>query len=61
MSNPSPKEINDVLDKLEPVKWQSDAEREGLPRTNIHHSGAPLLDREKVLNRADVGRLVGKK
>jgi len=52
MSNPTPKEINDVLDKLEPVKWQSDAERLNLPRTNVRDSGAPLLDRDAVVRKS---------
>jgi len=52
MSNPTPKEINDVLDKLEPSKWQPDAERLNLPRTNVRDSGAPLLDRDAVLRKS---------
>jgi len=49
---PTNREINEVLDKLEPEHWQSDAERENLPRTNIHDTGAPLLDRDAVLDKS---------
>jgi hypothetical protein len=43
--------MTDTLDKPqpEPQSWQSDAEREGLPRTNIHDTGAPLLDRDAAI------------
>jgi len=46
--------MTDTLDKPqpEPQSWQSDAEREGLPRTNIHDTGAPLLDRDAVLDKS---------
>lgn len=34
-------------------KWVSDAEREGLPLTNVHDTrGAPVLDRDEVLRRS---------
>jgi hypothetical protein len=49
MTTPTNKEINDVLDKLESPKWQSDAERDNLQVVNIHDSGAPVLDRDRVL------------
>jgi len=52
MTQPSPKEVNDVPDKLEPAKWQSDAERLNLPRTNVRDSGAPLLDRDAAIRRS---------
>ena len=46
---PTNREINEVLDRLDSERWQSDAEREGLPITNLHDSGAPLLDRDAVI------------
>lgn len=49
---PTNREINEVLDKLEQPRWQSDAEKQGLPMTNLHDSGAPLLDRDAVLRRS---------
>lgn len=54
---PSREEIDDTLRRLErprieivSTEWQSDAEREGLPVVNTTTgSGAPLLDRDRVL------------
>lgn len=31
------------------AKWRSNAQREGLPVTNLTDSGAPLLERDRVL------------
>lgn len=53
--NPTNDEVNATLERLERPRielieeWQSDAEREGLPVVNIRDSGAPLLDRDRVL------------
>lgn len=52
MTSPTNKEINDVLEQLEPPMWQSDAEKRGLPITNLHDSGAPVLDRDAVLRKS---------
>lgn len=62
---PTPKNINDALESIaaaeRPVdhprrlareaiaQWRSNAQREGLPITNLTHSGAPLLERDRVL------------
>jgi hypothetical protein len=48
---PTRKEINDVLERLDEGKWVSDAEREGLPTTNVYDSGAPRLDVDATLRR----------
>lgn len=34
------------------AEWRSNAQREGLPTTNLTDSGAPLLDRDLVLRRS---------
>lgn len=31
------------------AQWRSNAQREGLPTTNLTDSGAPLLERDRVL------------
>lgn len=59
---PTDEEVNRTLDQLSRTRmeivddadaaprWQSDAEREGLPRSNQHDTkGAPLLDRDRIL------------
>lgn len=59
---PTNKEINEVLDKLEQPKWQSDADRLGLPlATTTSGSGAPKLDVDKVLRHSGLDKLRGKK
>jgi len=52
MSEPTSTEIDEALRKLDKPEWKSDAEREGLPRVNLHDTGAPLLDRDAVLRRS---------
>lgn len=62
MKNPTNDEINATLRRLEATKmelvdddgpqWQSDAERLNLPLVNLVDTGAPLLDRDKVLRRS---------
>lgn len=34
------------------AEWRSNAQREGLPVTNLTDSGAPLLKRDEVLRRS---------
>lgn len=52
MTTPTNKEINDVLDKLEP-RWQSNAEKENLPRSNQHDRGGKLLRTDEVLRKSE--------
>lgn len=63
--NPTPNNINRVLAQIESTerptdhprtlareaieRWHSNAQREGLPVTNLTDSGAPLLERDRVL------------
>lgn len=56
MKSPTDDEINRTLDQLSRTRielvneWQSDAEREGLPITNVHDErGAPVLRTDDVL------------
>lgn len=61
---PTDEEVNRTLDQLSRTRmeivddvddappWRSDAEREGLPTVNLTDTGAPLLDRDKVLARS---------
>ena len=48
---PTRKEINDVLERLDKPKWQSDAEKLNLPVVNVRDSGAPRLDVDATLHR----------
>lgn len=50
---PTHKQINDVLRDLEQPKWQSDAEKLGLPTVNVRDSGAPRLDVDGALRRTE--------
>lgn len=65
---PTPNEVNEALRGIEfadlpdshprklareaIARWRSNAQREGLPTTNLTDSGAPLLDRDLVLRRS---------
>jgi hypothetical protein len=51
MTDPTRKQINDVLERLGKSQWKSDAEREGLPIVNVRDSGAPRLDVDATLRR----------
>lgn len=52
---PTDKEIDDVLNRLQRTKmeivdeWMSDAARQGLPVVNVRDTGAPLLRTDDVL------------
>jgi len=53
MTEPTNREIDEALRKLDKPEWKSDAEREGLPLVNLTTgSGAKLLDRDAVLRRS---------
>lgn len=43
------------------AEWRSNAETQGLPRVNIIDTGAPLLDRDKVLSHDHHQRRLGRK
>jgi hypothetical protein len=52
LNQPTKQEINEVLDKLEKPRWQSDAEKQGLPlATTTSGTGATLLKVDEVLRR----------
>ena len=52
MTQPTNREIDEVLDKLEQPEWQSDAEKQGLPlATTTSGTGAKLLDVDATINR----------
>lgn len=47
-NQPQPTKM-EIVDDVDDARWQSDAEREGLPVVNVRDTGAPLLDRDRVL------------
>jgi len=51
VSEPTKQEVNEVLDKLEPERWQSDAEKLDLPLVSVRDSGAPRLDVDEAIRR----------
>jgi hypothetical protein len=61
MTDPTRKEINDVLEQLDKPEWRSDADRLGLPlATTTSGSGAPKLDVDATLRRTTPNH-IGKK
>jgi hypothetical protein len=56
-NKPSQAEVNEMLRRLEPKRWVSDAERERLPCVNVHDSGQPLLPQR---GHEQLDRLLGK-
>ncbi len=50
-----------VVQHRSKIAWQSDAERHGLPVVNLTDTGAPLLDRKRILSHDHHDRRIGRK